>query len=101
VPGASSPDISWVADPYTGVEIIFTADAAGDLAIEAIGGTSVTCPMFSALWGIATQRAHHRLGNAAPHLYRLPAGAITDVAATPSHPGNVTGTIHDASERSI
>jgi len=91
------PDISWVADPYTGVEIIFTADAAGDLAIEAIGGTSVSCPMFSALWGIATQRAHHRLGPAAPRLYRLPGSAITDVLATPSHPGNVSGTIHDAS----
>ena len=90
------PDISWVADPYTGVEIIFTADAAGDLGIEVIGGTSVSCPMFSGLWGIATQRAHHRLGPAAPRLYRLPARAITDVGATPSSPGNVTGTIHDA-----
>jgi subtilase family serine protease len=90
------PDISWVADPYTGVEIIYTADPAGDLGIEVIGGTSVSCPMFTALWGIATQRAHHRLGNAAPHLYRLPQGAITDVLATPSSPGNVTGTIHDA-----
>jgi subtilase family serine protease len=93
----AQPDISWVADPYTGVEIIFTADPAGDFAIEAIGGTSVSCPMFTALWGIATQRAHHRLGNAAPRLYRLPPGAITDVLATPSHPGNVTGTIQDAS----
>jgi subtilase family serine protease len=90
------PDISWVADPATGVEIIFTADAAGDLAIEVIGGTSVSCPMFSGLWGIATQRAHHRLGNAAPRLYRLPAGAITDVDATPSSPDNVTGTLSDA-----
>ncbi|MBV8876991.1 MAG: S53 family peptidase, partial [Gammaproteobacteria bacterium] len=90
------PDISWVADPYTGVEIIYTGDSAGDLGIEVIGGTSVSCPMFTALWGIATQRAHHRLGSAAPHLYRLPSGAITDVEATPSSPGNVTGTIVDA-----
>jgi subtilase family serine protease len=90
------PDISWVADPYTGVEIIFTADAQGDLAFDAFGGTSVSCPMFSALWGIATQRAHHRLGNAAPHLYKLPPGAITDVLATPPSPQNVTGTITDA-----
>ena len=91
------PDISWVADPFTGVEIIFTADAAGDLGIEVIGGTSVSCPMFSGLWGIATQRAHHRLGSAAPRLYRLPAGAITDVTGggTPSA-GNVSGTINDA-----
>jgi subtilase family serine protease len=90
------PDISWVADPYTGVEIIFTGDAAGDQFIEVIGGTSVACPMFSALWGITTQRAHHRLGNAAPRLYRLPPGAITDVLATPSSPDNVTGTLNDA-----
>jgi subtilase family serine protease len=91
------PDISWVADPYTGVEIIYTADTAGDLGIEVIGGTSVSCPLFSGLWGIATQRAHHRLGPAAPRLYRLPAGAITDVTATPSSAANVTGTINDAS----
>jgi subtilase family serine protease len=91
------PDISWVADPYTGVEIIFSVDNTGqNFAFEAIGGTSVACPMFSALWGIANQRAHHRLGNAAPHLYRLPPAAITDVLATPSSRQNVTGTITDA-----
>ena len=91
------PDISWVADPFTGVEYIFTGDSAGHLFIGTIGGTSVACPMFTGLWGIATQRAHHRLGNAAPRLYQLPAGAITDVtgAGAPSS-GNVTGTINDA-----
>ena len=90
-----TPDISWVADPYTGVEIIFTADAQGDLAIDTIGGTSLACPMFSALWGIATQAAHHALGQAAPLLYRLPPGAITDVENITSA-NNVTGTIQDA-----
>lgn len=99
VPGnrRGTPDISWVADPFTGVEIIFTADAGGDLGIEPIGGTSVACPMFSALWGIATQRAHHPLGQAAPRLYRLPfwSGAITDIVNF-SSPNNVTGTITDA-----
>ncbi len=99
VPGnrRGTPDISWVADPFTGVEIIFTADAKGDFGIEPIGGTSVACPMFSALWGIATQRAHHLLGQAAPRLYRLPpwSGAITDIVNF-SSPNNVTGTITDA-----
>lgn len=100
VPGnrRGTPDISWVADPYTGVEIIYTADAQGDLSIGVIGGTSVACPMFSALWGIATQRAHHKLGQAAPRLYHLPAGAITDVVAVSSQ-NNVTGTIQDAGGR--
>jgi subtilase family serine protease len=97
VPGhrRQTPDISWVADPYTGVEIIYTGDAQGDLFIEVIGGTSLACPMFTALYGIATQSAHHLLGQAAPRLYRLPPGAITDVTDV-SSPNNVTGTIHDA-----
>jgi len=90
-----TPDISWVADPFTGVEIIFTGDAQGDLSLEVIGGTSASCPMFTALWGIATQRAHHLLGQAAPRLYRLPPGAITDVTSR-SSAHNVTGTIEDA-----
>jgi subtilase family serine protease len=89
-----TPDISWVADPYTGVEIIFTVDAGGDLGIEVIGGTSASTPMFSALWAIANQNARHRLGQAAPHLYRLPTPAITDVV-TPDSSHNVTGTISD------
>jgi subtilase family serine protease len=99
VPGdrRGTPDIAWVADPYTGVEIIYTVDPAGDLGIDVIGGTSASCPMFTALWGIATQRAHHPLGQAAPHLYRLPpwSGAITDVVNLTSR-NNVTGTITDA-----
>jgi subtilase family serine protease len=98
VPGErrGTPDISWVADPFTGVEIIYTADAAGDLGIEVIGGTSVACPMFTALWGIATQRAHHPLGQAAPRLYRIPpgSGAITDIVGLTSQ-NNVTGTVYD------
>jgi subtilase family serine protease len=89
------PDISWVGDPFTGVEIIFTGDAAGDLFIEVIGGTSVACPMFSGLWGIATQAAGRRLGQAAPYLYKLPPSAITDVRAADSN-NNVTGVINDA-----
>lgn len=89
-----TPDISWVADPYTGVEIIFSVDAQNDLAIEPIGGTSASCPMFSALWAIASQRSHHPLGQAAPHLYRMPPHAITDVVNS-SSPNNVTGVIQD------
>jgi len=30
------------------------------------------------------------------HLYQLPAGTITDVLATPSSAGNVTGTLTDS-----
>ena len=100
VPGnrRGTPDISWVADPYTGVEIIFSTDSSGkDFGIEPIGGTSASCPMFTALWGIATQSARHLLGQAAPRLYRLSpgSGAITDIVNS-SSPNNVTGTMTDA-----
>jgi subtilase family serine protease len=89
------PDISWVADPYTGVEIIETEDSKGDQFVETIGGTSLATPMFSALWGIAAQRAGHALGQAAPYLYKLPAGAIMDVLAAPTSANNVTGELTD------
>jgi len=95
------PDISWVADPYTGVEIIETEDAAGDQYIDAIGGTSLATPMFSALWGIAVQRAGHPLGQAAPYLYDLPYGAIFDIAATPTPRDNVSGVLIDSSGKQI
>ncbi|HUO78617.1 MAG TPA: S53 family peptidase [Steroidobacteraceae bacterium] len=90
----ATPDISWLADPYTGVEIIYSADASNDLAIGVIGGTSLACPMFSALWGITTQAAGHNLGQAAPYLYRLDGLAITDIRAVSSSQ-NVSGSITD------
>jgi len=89
------PDISWLADPFTGVEIIFTADAGGDLAIDVIGGTSLSCPMFSALWAISAQRVGHRLGQAAAYVYNLDDDAITDVKSVGSR-FDVSGLIRDA-----
>ncbi len=89
------PDVSWVADPYTGVEIVESLDTQGDQGIGVIGGTSLATPMFSALWGIATQRAGHPLGQAAPYLYSLPRNAIMDVGAAPSPRTNVTGVLQD------
>jgi len=49
----------------------------------------------SALWAIASQRAGHRLGNAAPRLYRLDDNAITDVGGVSSF-ANVSGVIQDS-----
>jgi len=85
------PDISFVADPFTGVEIIQTFD--GQAFVGVIGGTSLSTAMFSALMAIAAQKAGHALGQAAPRLYNLPAEAITDITNLPS-PNNVTGTIN-------
>src|SRR5207249_2455441 len=49
------PDISMIADPYTGVEIIQTVD--GQLSVGTIGGTSLSCPVFSGVMAIASQKA--------------------------------------------
>jgi len=86
------PDISYVADSFTGTEIIVTE--GGETLIGTVGGTSLSCPMFSALWAITTQAAGGNwLGQAAPLLYTLPASAITDVTDVIG-PDNVSGTIH-------
>lgn len=94
VPGNTRlvPDISWLADPFTGVEIINTDPASGQLSVTVIGGTSLACPMFSALMAVASEKAGHGLGQAAQLVYSLPAGAITDVTAV-SSPNDVTGAI--------
>ncbi len=93
LPGSARlvPDISWLADPFTGVELIETFN--GQLTVSTIGGTSVATPMFSALMAIAAQKAGHGLGQAASLVYNLPAGAVDDIVAVGS-PTNVTGTIN-------
>ena len=93
--GRQQPDISLVADPFTGVEFVFT-DAGGQ-ELGVIGGTSLACPAFSAIWAIANQQAaikHGKgtlLGQAAPIIASLSGTpALTDVTDY-SSPTNVTG----------
>ena len=64
------------ADPETGNEIIVTPTSVpgDDQFVEVFGGTSLSCPMFSAFWAIANQAAGGGpIGEAAPILYELPA----------------------------
>jgi subtilase family serine protease len=91
------PDISWIADPYTGVVVDTTFDGVyPPREWFAIGGTSVSCPMFSALWAIANQEAGAALGQAARYVYSMPSSTITDIVPVGSRT-NVTGIITDAS----
>ena len=77
------------ADPQTGVEIIITPDGvlADGTFVDVAGGTSLSAPMFSALWAIADQAnaavGGGPLGQAAPLLYELGGNAITDVNVAP------------------
>jgi subtilase family serine protease len=95
------PDISFLADPQTGVEIVETVQTASgpQQTVFVIGGTSLACPMFSGLMGIAAQKAGHGLGQAAPLLYNLPVGAVSDVVPF-SSPNNVTGMINGSTAES-
>src|SRR5580658_9613845 len=94
------PDVSWLADPFTGAVILISIPGQlPEQVFQVVGGTSLATPMFSALWAIANQEAvaggGTELGQAAPYLYSLPAGAVYDVAPVTSAT-NVTGSIQDA-----
>jgi subtilase family serine protease len=82
------------ADPLTGVVLVYTDPANGPV-IGAMGGTSLACPMFSAMWSLANEKAGHWLGQAAPILSRLPPQAMNDVLPS-SSPTNVAGTVVDS-----
>jgi len=90
------PDVSWLADPFTGGVIAISVPfQIPSLTWQVWGGTSLACPMFSALWAIANQEAGAPLGLAAPYLYSLPAGAVTDIVPVTST-NNVSGSIQES-----
>ena len=94
------PDIGWLADPFTGVVILISVPGQLPEQIwQVYGGTSVAAPQFSALWAIANQEAEAGgaapLGQAAPYLYSLPAGAVYDIVPQTSKT-NVKGSIKES-----
>ena len=76
--GRQVPDVSALADPYTGVPIVLTSSGVQGVQVG-WGGTSLACPIFSAFWALANQAAGHPLGQAAPHLAKLNSSEITDI----------------------
>jgi subtilase family serine protease len=92
LPGAGRvlPDIAALADPYTGAVLVVDG-----IPQAGWGGTSLACPIFSAIWALADQKAGTSLGQAAPLLANLSSSAITDVIPV-SSPTNVAGIIFDA-----
>ena len=102
VPGAfrQLPDVSWLADPFTGAVILISIPGqVPEQVFQVFGGTSLATPMFSALWAIANQEAlaggGTELGQAAPYLYSLPSGTVSDIVPVTSKT-NVTGSIQDS-----
>ena len=98
LPGAyrQLPDISWLADPFTGAYIaISEPGVVPEIQYTVYGGTSLACPMFSALWAIANQEAGQPLGQAAPYLYSMPASTITDILPFGTN-NNIKGKVVDS-----
>jgi subtilase family serine protease len=94
--GRQAPDVSALADPYTGFAIVYT-DAGTQYAEAGIGGTSLASPIFTAIWAIADQYNGKPLGFAAPAVARLKTGQITDVEGTSSlNVSDPAGTIFDS-----
>jgi subtilase family serine protease len=92
--GRQTPDVSALADPYTGVPIVVTVNGEQGLEVG-WGGTSLASPIFTAFWAIAEQKAGHSLGQAAPAVASLSPGELTDVLPLAS-PTDVSGTITDS-----
>jgi subtilase family serine protease len=90
------PDVSALADPYTGFPIIVTSGTKQ--YGEVYGGTSLASPVFTAIWAIADQYNGAALGQAAPAVAKLKSGEITDVVPPSSKitQYNASGLIHDS-----
>ncbi len=92
--GRVLPDVSAIADPYTGVEIIFTGTTGQGYGV--IGGTSLASPVFSAEWALLQQRFGFALGQAAPLVAQYAnTPAITDIVP-PTPQFNVQGAVLDS-----
>lgn len=68
-----TPDIAAVADPFTGVKIVFNQQ------VVVGGGTSLAAPVWAGLTALMTQylkqRGGREIGDLNPMLYRVAAGA--------------------------
>jgi len=93
--GRQVPDVSAVADPFTGFALIATINGK-QYAEAGIGGTSLASPIFTAIWAIADQYNGKPLGHAGQAVAKLKTGQITDVIGTSTlNTSDVTGTIYD------
>jgi len=93
--GRQVPDVSALADPFTGFPVVATSFGE-QVAYEGVGGTSLASPIFTAIWAIADQYNGSALGFAAPAIAKLKAGEITDVVGTSAlNASDPAGTVYD------
>ena len=90
--GRQLPDVSAIADPFTGAIIVTPNYDGTQSVVEVIGGTSLSSPVFSGIWALADQAAGARLGQAAPIIASLPAGSLRDIVPVAATRHNLAGT---------
>jgi subtilase family serine protease len=88
------PDVSALADPFTGAEFVYTDPYSGGQYVGVVGGTSLAAPIFSGIWSLVNEYIGSSLGQAAPYVAASPSPLITDVLPLPG-PDNNTGSITD------
>lgn len=99
--GRQLPDVSALADPFTGFAVVVTS-GGGQFVEAGVGGTSLASPIFTAIWAIADQYNGKPLGHAGQAVARLKSGQITDVLPTsPLNVSDVSGTIYDSNGASF
>ena len=64
------PDVSMLADPYTGIIIGITSPRTGVYRQEAIGGTSLATPLFTATVALAQQYTGKKFGSGNAAFYK-------------------------------
>jgi subtilase family serine protease len=79
------PDVSWDADPASGVYITDTYDFPQFSAIGSVGGTSLAAPLWAGLLAVTNQgralAGSGTLGNAQEAVYGIPAADFHDITS--------------------
>ncbi len=94
--GRQTPDISAIADPLTGADLVLTVNDNNELVqiVTVAGGTSVAAPVFAGISALANQRAGARIGQIAPLLPALPGAAIQDILPLTSQDPKIKALLH-------
>jgi subtilase family serine protease len=86
-PMRTTPDVSMDGDPFVGYFFLVTID--GSIEAGAIGGTSLSSPLFTGLQAVASQGRPVAIGFANPLMYNLSSLEFNDVK-NPATPRAVT-----------
>ena len=88
--GRQLPDVSALADDYTGVEFVYTSTFDGNQYVGVIGGTSLASPIFSGIWALVNDYSGRSVGQAAPYIAAFAHTPFMEDVLPITGPANVT-----------